>query len=405
MSNHYKIFIVALAGMLVGTTAKAQLYIADTEFTTLNNALVFVDGDVTYAGNSLTTFGHNGLMEIRGNWFNASGADRKVFTDASTGMVNMLGGLQTFNGSITRFPNLTLSGTARKLQNTAVEVKDILNLTDKELDVNGHTITVLSTAVSAIDYSKGGYVNTSTNTDGWLVRNQAGSSYAYPLGNDGSRFRFRPLEIGAQKNGLVYVQFQNYNPGNDGFNPARLGEDVKGVYDQYYHRVKAEGNNTLGVTDHYSSTDDGDFSTLVEWNENTQVWDKLKSLGPLGSTSFRTTDSKFTAAELPVVADKPVPITFGTKAKLFIPNVFTPNGDRVNDFFHIEGLDIYAQCEMVIVNRWGNEVYKESNYGKEGHEWDGSELNEGVYFYILKVKAKSGEVEKYTGYVHLIRSK
>ena len=70
-----------------------------------------------------------------------------------------------------------------------------------------------------------------------------------------------------------------------------------------------------------------------------------------------------------------------------VPNVFTPNGDGVNDvftFFH----DLFKTYEITILNRWGNTVYQESN-GKGVAIWDGTNQgNEqcvpGVYYYILK---------------------
>lgn len=63
-----------------------------------------------------------------------------------------------------------------------------------------------------------------------------------------------------------------------------------------------------------------------------------------------------------------------------IPNVFTPNGDGINDFFVIEGLDCLDRVEVLIFNRWGNEVYRNDNYR---NDWAGLNLNEGVYYYLI----------------------
>jgi gliding motility-associated-like protein len=87
---------------------------------------------------------------------------------------------------------------------------------------------------------------------------------------------------------------------------------------------------------------------------------------------------------------------------LKIPNLFTPNGDGINDVFEIRGLDQYQQNNLSIVNRWGNEVYHSTHYQ---NTWTGDGLNEGTYYYTLKVKktATSEEVV-YKGYVTLMRS-
>lgn len=87
---------------------------------------------------------------------------------------------------------------------------------------------------------------------------------------------------------------------------------------------------------------------------------------------------------------------------LKVPNVFTPNGDGVNDTFVIPGLDTYSQNEIVIINRWGNDVYEKKNYK---NDWTGNGLTEGTYFYILRVFNLAGEWDTYKGYVTLIRSK
>ncbi len=74
---------------------------------------------------------------------------------------------------------------------------------------------------------------------------------------------------------------------------------------------------------------------------------------------------------------------------LQIPNVFTPNGDGRNDFFEIIGFEHYDQVSLVVVNRWGNEVYRKIKYD---NSWDGHGLNSGTYFYIIE--ATKGNVKR-----------
>ena len=84
-----------------------------------------------------------------------------------------------------------------------------------------------------------------------------------------------------------------------------------------------------------------------------------------------------------------------------VPNLFTPNGDGTNDVFEIRGLNQYAQSELTIVNRWGNEVFRSNNYQ---NNWNGEGLNEGTYYYLLKVKKNTGsEWVIFKGYTTLIR--
>lgn len=82
--------------------------------------------------------------------------------------------------------------------------------------------------------------------------------------------------------------------------------------------------------------------------------------------------------------------------ELFIPNILTPNGDGKNDKFIISSKeaaslgsngnqslinDFYISNELQIYNRWSQIVYESKNYE---NDWDGGELTDGVYFYILR---------------------
>ena len=68
---------------------------------------------------------------------------------------------------------------------------------------------------------------------------------------------------------------------------------------------------------------------------------------------------------------------------VLIPNIFTPNGDGINDVFYAKG--IYEPFTLKIISRWGLEIYDSDTPGKW---WDGYSNNNraataGVYFYIL----------------------
>lgn len=84
-----------------------------------------------------------------------------------------------------------------------------------------------------------------------------------------------------------------------------------------------------------------------------------------------------------------------TDFKFLIPNAFSPNGDGINDYFEIKGIEYYEGNSIIIVNRWGNKVYEAKDYGINTIPifWDGKanngvrigseELPTGTYYYIL----------------------
>ncbi|MEM8568264.1 MAG: gliding motility-associated C-terminal domain-containing protein, partial [Bacteroidota bacterium] len=88
---------------------------------------------------------------------------------------------------------------------------------------------------------------------------------------------------------------------------------------------------------------------------------------------------------------------------VFIPNVFTPNGDGVNDTFEIRNITgSGAGSTMLITNRWGKVVFSSDDYyfNNEGDNnfWDGGDEPDGVYFYTAEI-----EGETFKGWVEILR--
>lgn len=84
---------------------------------------------------------------------------------------------------------------------------------------------------------------------------------------------------------------------------------------------------------------------------------------------------------------------------IYLPNIITPNGDGKNDYFVVPGLDRYPGSTLIIYNRWGNQVYQNKNYD---NKWNGEGLNEGTYYYILKLR--SAQVNRdLKGWIELLR--
>ena len=52
--------------------------------------------------------------------------------------------------------------------------------------------------------------------------------------------------------------------------------------------------------------------------------------------------------------------------KCDIPNIITPNGDNVNDYFYTHFASIYDDVNLIILNRWGKVVFEDSSYKTNG---------------------------------------
>lgn len=70
-----------------------------------------------------------------------------------------------------------------------------------------------------------------------------------------------------------------------------------------------------------------------------------------------------------------------------VPNVFSPNGDGINDTWIIQYLDSYPNCEVKVFDRSGHLIFSSINYSKP---WDGTfngkPLPIGTYYYLINPK-------------------
>ena len=99
-----------------------------------------------------------------------------------------------------------------------------------------------------------------------------------------------------------------------------------------------------------------------------------------------------------------VKIVVNLCGEMFIPNVFSPNGDGKNDLF-----TILASCvsdyKLAIYNRWGEQIFQATspnNYW-DGNITSGGGVPDGIYYYILKISDVKGENSIKNGTVTLVR--
>ncbi|HEY3387831.1 MAG TPA: gliding motility-associated C-terminal domain-containing protein, partial [Saprospiraceae bacterium] len=95
---------------------------------------------------------------------------------------------------------------------------------------------------------------------------------------------------------------------------------------------------------------------------------------------------------------------------IYIPNVFSPNGDGVNDTWRIFSSDQEASLvSLSILDRWGGILYQcaDKPLNDSGVAWDGSmkgkEVGSGVYVFVAVVKTNDGVNRQMKGDITLIR--
>ncbi|MDO7171448.1 gliding motility-associated C-terminal domain-containing protein, partial [Mariniflexile sp. AS56] len=101
--------------------------------------------------------------------------------------------------------------------------------------------------------------------------------------------------------------------------------------------------------------------------------------------------------------------------KLVVFDIFTPNGDGVNDHLVFKGLEFFPNNTLQIFNRWGVVVYSANGYGTGDKLFTGisngrstinkdAQLPEGTYYYVLNFVNDEGETISDAGPIYINRN-
>ncbi|MHB8262069.1 MAG: T9SS type B sorting domain-containing protein, partial [Bacteroidia bacterium] len=149
-------------------------------------------------------------------------------------------------------------------------------------------------------------------------------------------------------------------------------------------------NNSTGATNYTWTFGDGNTSFSVS-PSNTY-------------TNIGTYTVILTAMNGTCIAKDSITITADVATSFTVPNVFSPNGDGVNDEFFIINTGMSSlNCD--IFNRWGQLLF---TITAPGQSWDGKAPNgdnapDGTYLFMLQMQSLDGKTYKQQGTVTLIR--
>ena len=87
-----------------------------------------------------------------------------------------------------------------------------------------------------------------------------------------------------------------------------------------------------------------------------------------------------------------------------VHNAFSPNNDGVNDNFIIDNIELFPNSDLQIFSRWGTSVFSTKGYKNDWNGmWNGKELPDGTYFYVLKYTDEQNKNHDKSGYLYLNR--
>ena len=153
--------------------------------------------------------------------------------------------------------------------------------------------------------------------------------------------------------------------------------------------VAAFGTNPLSPQPVTTTVDFTDASTASGGNIETWFWDfdDEENTSSAQNPSYTFNDpGTYDVLLVVTTADGCIDSTIVSYVifppDILIPNVFTPNGDDLNETFSIENLEFY-QHELRIYSRWGTLVHESTNASRP---WRAGDQPDGTYYYVLTLE-------------------
>jgi gliding motility-associated-like protein len=186
--------------------------------------------------------------------------------------------------------------------------------------------------------------------------------------------------------------------------------NVQSFCDSVYNQVRwifsdTCYNDVLNYKLYFSPYLDGDFNVIATVSAATANFTHFPDLGMAGCYYVTAIDS---FANESVISNK---ICLDDCTYYILPNVFTPNGDGINDFFRpIDPYYFVEKINIQIFNRWGQLMYEtedpDINWNGTNYR-NGRVVSDGVYFYICDVyeqRLTGIEIRHLTGFVHVFNA-
>ncbi len=96
-------------------------------------------------------------------------------------------------------------------------------------------------------------------------------------------------------------------------------------------------------------------------------------------------------------------VSIDPERKIYVPNVFSPNGDGINDVFYIQGKGTAQINYLRVFNRWGTLVFENRNgfINEKANGWSGEfkskSAGEEMYLWIAEIKFPDNQIELFSG--------
>lgn len=292
------------------------------------------------------------------------------------------------------FNNVEIDAINDLQLNTSLGIKNELEY------VNGKVLTPRNTIPVSLDFIRHDFYvgeDDDRHTDGYASIT-GNNEFIFPIGDDN---RFRPM-ITPNQNTETYFNgayfFEDPNSPSTFSETFTTGEKqvfLKNISTYEFWDLDGDNKTTVTLTwDTFSSIENIspvlNFLRVVGWSKSEQKWIDLGNTNVSGDlNNGRITSNEFIPNEYEIITIGSIfsDIELGSDNYLI-----SPNEDDVNDALVFEGLELYRKNKLTVFNRWGNIVFKATNYK---NNWEAisngratikasKKLPVGTYFYTLE---------------------
>jgi len=359
-----------------------------------NEGHAWVEGD--YVNNEKTEGGNlNSEFLILKNWENNSSFLANNGTVILNGIDQYIEGIEE-----SHFFNLTFENNGIKTMNIHSSVDGFFRLNTSELATTDYKMTLLNPDVNSLIFSENiGFVSSTNN--GRFVRNTNSiNSYIFPTGENIGTLKYRPIRIQPVNSfsNQYEVRFVNSNADYDGYDFYNKNPLIKNFNENFYHLINQSiGSNDASLTVFYKPSEDGNWEDVAQWNNK---WENLSATNntptDFSSLTYKKWISNNNEAHILINLEE---------CKLKVPTGFSPNGNNINENFHVLNNCDLEKFSISIYDRWGELIFTSDDLNSY---WDGTYKGEnselGVYTWYLNYKLKGDDnlkIEK--GNVTLVR--
>lgn len=370
-----------MALALTGTTASAQTVNRGAVISIKPNTTLSIKTDFTNNGTVI----NNGNLVIAGRWQN-----NKVY-DAGSGGITFNSDIeQIINHNDQSFSRLTISGGGQKMFLANITIENELIFESGVLTSQNDAHIIFTPGSKIIGGSDEAHIN-------GRAYHQGGGDLLFPVGNGTTYLPVTLHDIPASSE--IGIEVQDIPAGT----PLRIRAPLVDIASQHVWMLDVvQGNlESSGVTLPVRNLSTNVKSESVVIAQSQSLTDPFESLGQSAFTG--TAQAGFvTALKGPGESFLTIATSSG-EGQVTVFNGVSPDGDGLNDYWHIENIDKLPDArpnKVTIFNRWGDVLWSAKDYDNVTNVFTGGDLPAGTYFYKIEF---AGGRKPITGFLSLKR--